>query len=53
MKNTKETIPKIEPKELREKLKEIAEIGCLKMAKIENSETDHTKKFLFELFLLS
>lgn len=36
-------------KELRQKLIGIAEIGCLKMAKIESSEADHTKKFLFEL----
>lgn len=36
-------------KQLREKLAEVAEVGCLKMVKNENSEADHTKKFLFEL----
>src|SRR5665648_732068 len=36
-------------KQLREKLEEVAEVGCLKMSIIQTSETDHTKKFLFEL----
>lgn len=36
-------------KQLREKLEEVAEIGCLKSVKIQTSEADHTKKFLFEL----
>ena len=36
-------------KELREKLEELAEVGCLKMSIVQTSETDHTKKFLLEL----
>ena len=36
-------------KQLREKLEEVAEVGCLKMSIIQTSEVDHTKKFLFEL----
>lgn len=36
-------------KQLREKLDQVAEIGSLKMVKVLSSETDYTKKYLFEL----